>query len=412
MKIKAVYTIFLFVALLILYVLSAAFTNFLKTEESVTAKLVTKETVFKAGNEIQLTFELNAQVFTELLLHYSYGTVLISSDLLDKPKFSIPEFIVNKKGMVSYTLFYESKNIYQSQFFIEANTTTPVQLESYIGPPSIIAGGNDYTMHVVVPTDTYDNPLPDSTAVILKHQFLDIVNERQVSSKDMLGWEQIFSYEESGQLLLSSQVKETYSKEHAIKVFPAFPEDFTISYMRKHRYADGNQVINFKTSIVNDQYGNSISDGTMVNFIVKNSSGKLLHTQGTIINGSAVAKMLHPDHEDTWEVKAYVYGMGESDKLSLSFAKVLEDFDVNFGKGNREIIVGPLKSFMGQLIPDGAMVKLDIYRGNKKIETKSESSSRGMVRFLLEEGFFGAGNYSFKIGSMGVHKEYDNIVIQ
>ncbi len=411
MKIKTRHIIFVCIGLLVLYAFNTAFTTFQKTEKSVKVTLLTEETTFPAGNGIQLVFE-NTPIDTELLLHYGYGTTVIPADSLHKQRFTIPEFIANKKGKVSYALYAQSKILYQSDFFIEANTQTPIHLESYIGPPSIVAGGEDYTMQVVVPSDAYDNTLPDSTAIIVKHQFLDRIQERKIVSNDMMGWTNIFSYDQSGQLLLSSQVGETYSKEHAIKVFPAMPEDFTIAYSRKHKYADGNQVVDFTTSVIRDQYGNIVSDGTMVNFIVKNENGSMLHAQGSTINGQALAKMLHPDHEDSWQVKAYVYGMGESNTISFSFSQVVNDFEVHYTKGNREITIGPLKSFMGQLMPDGAVVKMNIYKDDKKIDTKIETSSKGMVRFLLREGFYKSGSYDLDIRSMGVDKHYKNMILQ
>ena len=43
----------------------------------------------------------------------------------------------------------------------------------YLGPPSIEAGGKDFSMLVTIPTDTLDNPLLENTNVAVKRQFLN-----------------------------------------------------------------------------------------------------------------------------------------------------------------------------------------------------------------------------------------------
>lgn len=393
-------------------ILSLAFRATLKKSDEVSATLLTKEKIVEAGNTVVLDFKLNTPAKTELFVHSSFGSTIIQSDTLEKAQFTIPEFISKKKGKISYTLVSRSRILFQGEIDIIPNTQTKVHLESYIGPPSIIAGGEDYTMQIVIPTDSYDNPLPDSTAVLIKHQFLDIEKERVLHSKDMVGWANIFSYTSSGRMLLFSKVGKTISKEFSVEIFPSLPENFEIKSSRKHAYADGNQITEFITSILKDEHGNIVSDGTLVEFVIKNANGFMLQTQGSTINGQAIGKILHPNHKDTWQIKAYVIGMAESNVLTIDYIQVLDDFDVKFENNNREITIGPLVSFMEQLIPDGALVKLDIFKDAKKIDTKIETSSDGMVKFWLEEGFYVSGDYDIQIKALGIQKEYKNITLK
>jgi hypothetical protein len=411
MKLRKKHIILLLLGSLIC-VISIAFTTVLQKTDEVSVVLLTKEKVFEAENPIVLDFKLNISAKTQLFVHSSFGSNVIGSDVGNTAHFIIPEFIANKKGVLSYILFGESVSLYEGKIHIIPNTKTKVCIETYIGPPSIIAGGWDYTMQVVIPTDAYDNPLPDSTDILIKHQFLDIEKERILKSKDMMGWANIFSYAQSGRMALFSKVEKTVSKETSIEVFPWLPKDFKISSNRKHSYADGNQVTEFITSVLKDEYGNVVSDGSLVEFIIKDTKGVLLHTQGSTINGRAIAKILHPDHKETWQVSAYVQGMAASDTITLDYTPVIDDFEVEFNQSNRKIKVGPLVSFMGQLIPDGAIVKIDIFKGNKKIDTKVTTSSEGIVRFLLPEGFYVSGNYDIQIKALGIQKEFKNIILK
>jgi len=75
------------------------------------------------------------------------------------------------------------------------------------------------------------------------------------------------------------------------------------------------------------------------------------------------------------------------------------------------ITVGPIKSFMNQLIPDGITINCAIYdEDNRWIETKNTTSRKGLGIFYLDADFYKKGSYQIKINSMGLLKE-TNIVL-
>ncbi|MBP2831631.1 hypothetical protein J8281_05460 [Aquimarina sp. U1-2] len=384
-------------------------TFIIKVPEFSKATLKTTQKVFEAGDRIVLDFNLKNGVEALLFLKSSFGSTVISST---EGKFIIPNHFCKRRGVLSYILRQNSKILYKGSVIINAKSNSEIALQTYIGPPSIVAGGKDYTMHIVVPTDVYDNPLPDSTTVTFRHQFLDIEKEKDMYTKNLIAWKNIFSYNSSGKLQLSSEVSNTNSKESSVQIFPALPQDFQIFSSQEHKYADGNQIIEFTTEILKDEFDNLISDGTLVTFIIKNSKGILLQSRGTVVNGQATANMLHPDYKDSWEVKAFIHGVSESNTLHLSFKEVLKDFDVDISSDGRKIEVGPLLSYMKQLIPDGAVVKLEIYKQDRLIDTKVKTSLNGKVKFDLIEGFYSAGNYEFRVIALGVQKVLKNIIVQ
>ncbi|SHJ62782.1 Ig-like domain-containing protein [Aquimarina spongiae] len=388
---------------------SISFALLVQVEKPVQVTLKTTQKKYQAGDKIMLDFAYDSTLTFQLFLKNSYGSTLLTSS---SGQFIIPEYLAKKRGTLDYFLIHNSKCVFKGDISIHANSDTLVELETYIGPPSIVAGDRDYTMHVVAPTDRYDNPLPDSTKVKFKHQFLGAEKEYEELTKDLIGWRNIFAYEKKGKLLVSSQIGETDSKEFSVEIYPALPEDFAIESFREHNYADGNQIITFSTGIVRDEFDNIVANGTMVNFVIKNQEGTLLKAQGTTVNGIALGKVLHPSYEDVWQVQAFVNGIAKSNTISVVFEAVLEDFEVDFDTSNREIVVGPLRSFMEQIIPDGALVKLEIYKDNKRIETKVKTSFEGEVRFILAEGFYPTGDYDFDISSLGVTKTFKNITLQ
>ena len=370
--------------------------------------LLTTETEFEAGSIIDLKFSTKNGYGPNLYLSNSYGSIILSSSLKKSIlSYRLPKSFSNKRGIINWKLL-SGDSLLSGKFNIYPKQEVAT-METYLGPPSIEAGGTDYTMLVVIPTDTYDNPLKDSTQVSVRHQFLTNVNRDVIYTKNGIGYKNIFSELKTGRILISSESLNKNSKEYDVNVLPAIPTNFSITYKRNHEYADGNQITSFSTSIIKDKHGNVVSDGTYVDFFITNTSNHILKTSGSTINGSATAKMIHPDHRDSWTVKAFIEGMAESNSLSLSYKQAVLDFQVRFSKDNRTVTIGPLKSFMNQMIPDGLEIKLHIYKNGTKMKTLYKNSFEGYTSFKLNSDSFPKDNYTFKIETAGIEKTYQNI---
>ncbi|MDY0781502.1 hypothetical protein [Tenacibaculum sp. IB213877] len=392
---------------LLLMILSSA-TVYMFNNDSVQVALTTSNQSYIAGDEIMLKFTIDGSSLPILYCNNSYSSTLIEPTKQDGLiTFTIPKHISTKSGLLRWNLLQEQKSLLQGELTI-APSSQKTFMESYFGPRSILAGGNDFSMLVITPRDRYDNPVADSTQITINHQFQSVIKTDKVYTQHLIGWKNIFSYEQSGRILVNSVCNNTSSKELTTGVYPNNPKNFSISTNRVHDFADGNQITSFSTSVIKDQYNNVVSDGTHVEFAIKDANNILLKTYGSTIKGIATAKMLHPDHEDQWNVKALIPGMAESNEIQLRFKKVLSDFTVTFSEDNRKITIGPLTSFMNQLIADGFIVKLEIYNNNKLLETKVDTSFKGIVSFYLANDFYPNGNYTFVIETGGMTKKFSN----
>ncbi|PWH82002.1 hypothetical protein DIS18_12095 [Algibacter marinivivus] len=370
-------------------------------------ELITKTTQFEAGQSISLKFSNTDNETPSLYVSNSYGSTIIKPEIDSGIlNYQIPQSISNKTGVVNWKLL--ANNSLSGAFTIISKQKA-VALETYLGPPSIQAGGTDYSMLVVIPTDYLDNPLADSTKVTVKHQFLDNQNEEVVLMKNRIAYKNIYSETKTGRILVSSECLGFNSKEYTVNVLPAIPTDFNISHSRNHDYADGNQITTFSTSIIKDQFGNLVSDGTYIDFFITNRSNHILKTSSTTIKGIAVAKMIHPDHEDQWTVKAFVEGMAESKPIELAYKTIISDFNVLFSEDYRTVTIGPLKSFMNQMVPDGLEVSLSVFQNEIKLNTLTKSSFEGYATFKLDTNNFPSENYTLKIETAGVQKTYPNV---
>ena len=399
----------IYIALLGLILLSS-FSVIKQKEVTIDFKLLTTQTEFEAGSTIILKFSASETTKPTLYCSSSYGSTLVSPSVDGDGStliYNLPQNICQKTGQVQWKLINDTK-ILSGKFKIIPKQKV-VSMETYIGPPSIEAGGTDYTMLVVIPTDSLDNPLPENTIVNVKHQFLSNESSDNITTKNNIAYKNIYSQEESGRMLVSSESLNTNSKEFTIIVFPAIPTDFKISAKRPHDYADGNQVTTFETSIIKDKQNNVVSDGTYVSFLITNDKGDILKTSGATINGKATAMMIHPDYETQWSIKAYIDGMAESDVITINYNQVVEDFNTKFSKNNREISVGPLQSFMKQMIPDGLQVKLQIYKNDELITTLTKTSINGYVDFNLKPNSLKNDSYTIIIKTAGLEKTFNAI---
>lgn len=372
--------------------------------------LLTTQNDFEVGSDIVLQFSSSGAAQPLLYCSNSYSSLLITPILENNIlSYQIPDFITNKSGDVYWKLANDSSTSGSLMIHSKKEVAT---METYIGPPTIEAGGTDYTMLVVIPTDTLDNPLPENTPVTSSYQFLATQKGKDIVTNNIIAYTNIYSEKKSGRLFISSECLETNSKEYTIDVLPAIPTDFTIQTERSHNYADGNQITSFTTSTLKDAHDNVVSDGTFVTFFITNKEGNVLKTSGTTVQGIAMSKMIHPDHKDQWSVKAYVQGMAESNTIAVDYQQVVKDVETAFAKANREIKVGPLQSFMGQMIPDGFQVSLEVYKDENLLTTYTQTSKSGYVSFDLKSAIFENGTYTMKIKTAGLEKNYPNIKLQ
>ena len=372
-------------------------------------RLVTTNTVYKANDLITLQFEGKGGADLKLMLTNAFGSSVIFPKANEEGhQFTIPKNFSRKAGPCHWVLLANGNEATQGSFEIGPKTNLKPSVETYFGPRSITAGDRDYSMLVHITTDPFDNVYPEGTVVQFKSQFLNSINEYMIPSKDLISWKNINATRKSGRILVNTTYQGIDSKELTTIVFPTLAETFGIEADRNHNFADGNQIMKLRSTIIRDVYNNIVSDGTMVNYIIKNSKGAILKTMAPTINGMSTANILHPSEKEDWRIKAYVTGAAESNELSIGFETAIEDYEVNFSADNRRITVGPLRSFMKQLVPDGILVQLEIYdQSGQYLETVKVSSIKGFGIIDLPKEYYPDKGYHLVCKAVGITKEFD-----
>ncbi len=261
--------------------------------EETQIQALTTQTAYEIGNRIVLRFSTTKKVNPYLYCTTSYGTTLISPNYSNnKLYYMIPLHISKKIGVVNWKLIHDESPL-SGQFKINPKQEI-TSIETYLAPLSIMAGKTDYAELVVIPTDSFNNPMLDKTNVEVKYQFSDTLKRDTISIQNFIAHKKLYAPNKTGRMLVSSECLNTNSKEYVVDVLAAIPTHFSIQANRPHVYADGNQITTFSTSIITDKDNNIVSDGTLVKFAIKNKMGHILHTSGTTIKGVATAKICHP----------------------------------------------------------------------------------------------------------------------
>lgn len=380
-----------------------------KSSVQINATLLTTNEKYIAGDSIVFKFKVSPQTQSiKLHIKNAYGTLLLNPETANKEIiFSLPRNFSRRSGACHWKLINDSQTILTGEINISPNAQKETNMETYFGPRSITAGYNDYSMLVIAPTDVYDNPVIRGTEVTVKAQFLESINEYKVATTDLMAWYNVRSTTKSGRILVTAECNARPSKELTTIVFPSNSTNFKIFAFQDHDYADGNQILKLRSDIIKDEFENVVSDGTLVTFIIKNDKNAHLYTVGTTIDGIVEARTLHPSQAAHWNIQAFVTGASESVAIDVTFRTAIADYQVYFSQGNRNIDIGPLESFMKQLVPDGILVQMDVYSEKGEfIETRKTTTKQGVSTIFLSPEYLKNGTYKLVIKAAGITKEF------
>lgn len=357
----------------------------------------------EAGTPIALKFKnLNNPTF--LYCTNSYSNTLVAPTLQNGyTVYQIPKFITKKTGWLYWELTKEHKNTKGKIKIVPINFTD--KIETYLGPPSIHTGFDDHSMLVAIPIDSLNNPLAPKTPVIVKKSLENSQKVTTIETDGLYAYHNIYGSTKTGRALVTTECLNLTSKELSLEILPSPPVDFSINYDRIHNYADGNQITHFNTSIIKDEFGNPVGDGTLVYFNIINKKGNLLQAQGVTIRGVATCQMVHPDHQEKWTVHAFVDKFSQSNSIVINYKQAVKDFDILHNMDNETVEVGPFKSFMEQILPDGLVVHFKLYQQNKLIKKQTVQSEKGFAFFELKNVLEPHKTYTITVEAAEIDKK-------
>lgn len=197
-----------------------------------------------------------------------------------------------------------------------------VNLESFLGPKSILANGSDFSMLTVFPTDMFGNPCKDSTELdlIVRPQKKEAFHQA-VYTKHGFANEQFPSGTQKESILIKPVLE---GKDFTEKVFyqnAGLPEAFHLFSPNDTYGCGSNQFFTVNTDILHDRFGNVITDGTMVYFEIRNDQKQISTVQTVVVNGEVSVRLRCPEQPGRLQITGMVSGMCKSQTLTLRFVK-------------------------------------------------------------------------------------------
>lgn len=235
-------------------------------------------------------------------------------------------------------------------------------LTPLVGPRSIAADGRQASMVVVVPFDTFGNPVAEGTPIKVRTQRPDeLITEQEVNTSQLLAWTRIPSGTRAGRTTISVTTEQVSGPEATLLQVAGFPAAFTLSAEPDSLPADGRELVTLRTSVLADRFGNVLPDGTLVTFLAEGADNERRFLPAYTINGVAEAPLQAPTEPSILTVRATVYDI-ESAPLRVAFTPgpAVGTFPLTArteaANGAVVLEAGPILGPLQQFVPDGTPV--------------------------------------------------------
>ena len=303
-----------------------------------------------------------------LLALHNFGVHSWQADVKDCiVSFQTPSVLWDHSGEVILKLFFKQRLLSEEMVEILPDTSYAPLVEAYCGPKQILTGGEDFTMVIGTGLDSLDNPWPKGTPIDYEYLFKSTLKRRSVAMKALHSYTRFFSDDASGTPAISVTSKGSSFNEFNITLYPKRPITFNLYHDRAHNYADGKQIITLTTSVIKDELGNLIADGTLVYFKIDNSVGSTTYATASMLNGIDTIRLPAPKEAMSWTVQAYIEDYTKSTKMYLEYLTSVKPFPVVYEQNVLKI--GPIKGFSDQFVPDHTEVMISLCNSDQHISS-------------------------------------------
>lgn len=365
---------------------------------------------YKAGDSIELILNKLRVTRSDILLFvdHSFGSEIIEFESIsNQTVFKLPAYVSNKSGLVNFKLIEKGKTIWLGKTQILPDTTSASTLEAYCGPKHLLTGKNDFSMAIASVLDQYDNPYLDGTSISFHALIQNKMMDYDEKMNHLISYKRIFAPQKAGYGSVSITHKEIGHKAFRLDFYANDPINYSISYNKQHKYADGNQLIEFKTSTLVDANDNLMGNGTLIYFYIIDDQGTRTSATVESIEGVGRFSIPVPHSSTTWNVSSEIPYYAKSNSLDITFESSIQKVPVLINEKNIEI--GPVKGFMGQFVKDGILVNLKLFNEDYSYEYVQALNS-GVTKFDLNPKFISAGTYSVIISIADYSIEHKNVI--
>ncbi len=352
--------------------------------------------VYLAGEEIQGTITSSLQANDLHLFAFSFGKYY-TLDFKNSSKemgFKIEEKITKKSGILQILLYEADDLIAHKTINIKALNGDKL-IENYTGPKTIQLGSDQEAMVVVIPKDKFNNPVMEDNSVNFNYKYPDAIGSETKKTDNLIALKTLGHGKTIGKILVGANAENAFSRETEIRVTSAWPENFVITLIEHYPFADGRQFYKISSEEIRDNFGNLVTNGTRIDYIVSNGKESLAKYVSYTIGGRATVLIQNPIEETNVKIYAQC-GASMSNVIEIQFKKSVVDFDITWDNSKQELNLGPIYGLLNQFISDGSKVELEL---DQKL-LKSSETINGRANFSLDNLTEGVHSATIKVGGL------------
>ncbi len=310
---------------------------------------------FVVGEKIIASITTLGSVPQEATLLIDNGLTIMTLGVSTNKQQTLKALWLQQAGRYTLTVIQQNKILGTKSFSLEASTLIE-PLEIYTGPTTILVNGQEESMLTYIPADKYDNGITEARPINY-NTTVGFLTSPTDSVRNMISYKKLSADVKAEKIILGVSTDALSSTEQVVEKISDWPDKIEIEAIRHYPYADNRQYTRLKTKPLSDKYGNQVADGTLIT-VTQNLDTKLTATYKCIvIDGVANAYLRNPNRAGTYTYQATV-GRVQSNKLPLTYKQLVDSIPHQYTAATNELMVGPLISTQGQLVPDGTAVVL------------------------------------------------------
>ncbi len=387
---------------------------------------ISAPTSIRAGTPILVTVTsqpLANDQAVQLFLLNTNGTIVLSSNLLDgKATFTLDKSLTQIAGQV---ILVAQAGAARADFTLSIVANEAVEpVLALVGPRSIRADGEHWTMLTALPNDQFGNAVVDGTAVTVRALHpatggttqpigADAIEVLTAETGHLLAWLRIYSRTKAGRMDMAATSGNAHSPERTVQAVPGPPGAFGLIAEPLQRSADGRHLVTVDTERLTDQFGNQLLDGTAVTFLVTNPDGTTRTLPAQSIDGKATVQIQAPTMAGSLQIKALVLDT-TSRSLSLEFEAGIGVAPISLRAMPTAdlltLVAGPLLGPLGQYIPDGTIVRFTLQAEGIEgiVQEITAPVSAGFATAVIRRNLLADGRYTVRV-TAGVGEGYTSV---
>ncbi|MDH3243053.1 MAG: hypothetical protein OEM26_00435 [Saprospiraceae bacterium] len=365
-------------------------------------RIILNDSTIKAGDSLSLRIQLSDEqnIYTLVWRDLAASTcfAIRGKDTI----LEISPFLTGNAGQKHLYLTHSGEPIDHQSIMIQPGPPSNY-IESYLGPKTILFASKESSMLVMIPTDQYLNPVSKGTEVTVKEESGESDQQLSYTTRHGYAAHLINSSEHAGRRIFGGFTTNAGTIQQDLLVQSGWPVSFQLVADEYFPFADGRSVTKFSSEVLVDRGDNPIKDGTLINLSVYEGELLIGHFTGKTVNGRVSFHVLNPGHPCLRTYIALSTSGQKSNPISINYDEYQIRLVVRYNQDLKGIHVGPVQGNLGQLVPEGTRVTLEIF-GNEILEIVEEELIKGEVFFSISKYMLPSGSYTATVSVLGVNE--------